>query len=46
MKETKGYIDELVNDLSCFAEANNYNIVDVNDIARQVFREIDEEEKK
>ena len=45
MKETKGYIDELVN-LNCFAESNNGNFVDVNDIARQMFGEIDEEEKK
>ena len=46
MKETKESIDELVNDLNYLAEANNGNIVDVNDIARQVFGEIDEEEKK
>ena len=49
MKDTKESIDELataINDLKHFAEANNGNIVDVNDIARQVFGEIDEEEKK
>ncbi len=49
MKDTKESIDELVtdiNDLKHFAEANNGNIVDVNDIARQVFGEIDDEEEK